>query len=1013
MKEPGPTSIDDLLLHQRWVRALAHALVSDLDRAHDVEQETWLSALRSPPYAGGNTRAWFRAVARNAARIIHRREARRSRRETAVPAGTGPESPEAAVERVELRRRLAAAVVRLEEPARTAVVLRFFEELPPAEIATRLGVPASTVRSRIARGLARLRELLDDENEGDRRAWVVPLLGLLPGRPSPAAAAAGVLVMSAKWKALIAGLLLLVVGFAGWQLLLPLPPPSGPATRGATPVPSPEPTGDEAPPSEPETAAEDRSPEALVLENDRIEGRLVFPDGSPAGGIALLCRLEERLPVSNPYSLLSSASDGAFSIPAVRGAPYSVCIPYDSLAGVVRRVPPPQNVRGGRKDLLLEVPAVTYLPIRIRDTESGQSLPRAYARASWRESGSLRSAIGRFPPSGTLDGDGAFRLYLPVAEDLEEDVAGVELVVKVPEGYEGATFTIPRQDLRPGGLEPRTIHLRPLPDRGTTLIAEVRPATTAMPKKATASLYRGESKVWEATVEVDRGIARFERLPVGGERVEVAAGFCIGIAKNLPDREGAEIPLPVVEPSPFEVRVEPEFPSGEVGIRMRTDLELGACQAHGSTIVGFGSGRLRIEFRDPRWQYVGSEILEVEPGHRYTLRPRIRPAAPPPAAEPVPEPAPEQAWRLSSAGTGTARVAGIASIGQDPIRGAVVRLARYAVPGDDPEEANFLECETDDDGRYAFAELRGGKYLLILRTEGLPPERREIQLTDGEDLGALETRWPVGGTLVVKVLDDRGRPLTGVDVRIENPRLHWSTGKSTGEDGTAAFDRLAAGYWMIRALVGDREIRTAIRVEERGTVESVLGGVTSLEGTILGPEGEPIVGATVWIRPPTGSPDTLTGSRTSGRTNGEGHYRVTGLSAGTYMVRIQVLTGAPYSLDLGQRQVSSGEKAVFDGRIADTELSGVVRRQKTGEPVGRHEALIWVRESGAPEGDIRAQAWTLADGSWRIPGLPPGDYRLTVLPAGVPDPPRATVEVTLPPEGRRTGLVLTLPSSDD
>ena len=75
----------------------------------------------------------------------------------------------------EVARDVSAAVAALEEPFRTAVVLRFWHGLPPRAIARRLGVPVNTVRSRIQRGLARLREQLDGRHGGERMGWAVPL----------------------------------------------------------------------------------------------------------------------------------------------------------------------------------------------------------------------------------------------------------------------------------------------------------------------------------------------------------------------------------------------------------------------------------------------------------------------------------------------------------------------------------------------------------------------------------------------------------------------------------------------------------------------------------------------------------------------------------------------------------------------------------------------------------------------------------------------------------------------
>ena len=61
-----------------------------------------------------------------------------------------------------MRRRVAAALLQLPRVFREAVVLRDVEELSYEEVAVVLGVRVGTVRSRIARGRERLRQLLEE-----------------------------------------------------------------------------------------------------------------------------------------------------------------------------------------------------------------------------------------------------------------------------------------------------------------------------------------------------------------------------------------------------------------------------------------------------------------------------------------------------------------------------------------------------------------------------------------------------------------------------------------------------------------------------------------------------------------------------------------------------------------------------------------------------------------------------------------------------------------------------------
>lgn len=65
------------------------------------------------------------------------------------------------------RRRLWVACRALPEAQRTAVVLRYYEQLEYDEIAALAGVREGTVRSRVSRGIAVLREQLGDGGEVD------------------------------------------------------------------------------------------------------------------------------------------------------------------------------------------------------------------------------------------------------------------------------------------------------------------------------------------------------------------------------------------------------------------------------------------------------------------------------------------------------------------------------------------------------------------------------------------------------------------------------------------------------------------------------------------------------------------------------------------------------------------------------------------------------------------------------------------------------------------------------
>ena len=168
--------IDELLAHRAWVRALALALARDASEADDLEQETWLAAMRSPPHERSSLRGWLGTVVRRALGRSRREAGRRERREGERDAPQGDLPPEEVVSRAEIHERLVRAVLDLEEPYRTPVLLRYFDGLSHGEIATRTGSTESTVRSRVHRGLDRLRSTLGASHPGGTAAFRVALL---------------------------------------------------------------------------------------------------------------------------------------------------------------------------------------------------------------------------------------------------------------------------------------------------------------------------------------------------------------------------------------------------------------------------------------------------------------------------------------------------------------------------------------------------------------------------------------------------------------------------------------------------------------------------------------------------------------------------------------------------------------------------------------------------------------------------------------------------------------------
>jgi RNA polymerase sigma-70 factor (sigma-E family) len=128
---------------------LAHLLVGSNARAEELVQDAFVRVFVR--WIGvEHPRAYLRQAVVNACRS-HRR---RWRREASWRPERTPEGENAEIE--ELRDLLGS----LSSRQRAAVVLRYYEDLPEAEIAELLGCRPGTVKSLLARGLARLREVI-------------------------------------------------------------------------------------------------------------------------------------------------------------------------------------------------------------------------------------------------------------------------------------------------------------------------------------------------------------------------------------------------------------------------------------------------------------------------------------------------------------------------------------------------------------------------------------------------------------------------------------------------------------------------------------------------------------------------------------------------------------------------------------------------------------------------------------------------------------------------------------
>lgn len=135
--------------------------------AEDAAQEAFVAAWRGLPRFRGECRfsTWLYRLTTNAAIDYLRREQKQRTDGDLddLPLADDSPSPQEQAERSETQQRVRKALAALSEEHRQILLLRYMQELDYGEIAQALHISEGTVKSRINRAKARLRELLAQE----------------------------------------------------------------------------------------------------------------------------------------------------------------------------------------------------------------------------------------------------------------------------------------------------------------------------------------------------------------------------------------------------------------------------------------------------------------------------------------------------------------------------------------------------------------------------------------------------------------------------------------------------------------------------------------------------------------------------------------------------------------------------------------------------------------------------------------------------------------------------------
>jgi RNA polymerase sigma factor (sigma-70 family) len=824
-----PFAEDDLSRHTRALRTLARDLLGDAALAEDAVQDAQLAALERPPARPVALGAWLRTVVRRCALDAWRSERRRRVREQRVARDEAFE-PRDTAQLLEVQQHVLAAVRALDEPYRTAVWLRWFEDHSPAQIAQATATPVKTVKTRLWRALQLLRQRLD-AGHGDRARWVTAVLPLAcaaqptamtatdatVSSPITAAVAAGATLMHGK--ILLSGAALLLLASGGWWIARADPAPESPAapvspTSAVLAAVADEEVANASAPADARTTVEvvDAEPAtpygALVV-------RARWHDGTPAADVAidLLVRGEPQVD-RNEHRLITDENGGAradgvhegpVTITSDRGGTTAFDVRRGAVHEVVFQLARGVDVLGivvdehGRPfagaEVTLVSPRAGWLGGRVLATSGGDG---AFALRSVEPTWSLGARAPGYAPSALVDleelprgGDAPLRVRLELARP-GGAVAG-KVVDDAGAGIAGAVVVLGRG---PGGhfeatrwQERWSPHVAVTAADGTFRCDGVEPgehpvaARAAECTRATGSVTCIASETASITLELSRGMTvRGTVRDATGEPVAKAIVTTldapeIDLTLQHATSERAEIKRPRVVTDAmgaFELR---GVPAGAVHLLSAVQTDFGQFPALAQATLAGRAG----------------DVVAWDPVlHRgKTLRVRL----------------------VNADGTPAHVGRGIHAIAEQPAGAAstMVAMARQR-PGDRVE---FVGCA---DVPYTVGtnvddELGGRRWVF---TTGVIPDGPEAELR----LPRPESRGPAGAVRC-RVLDPAARARGQVLAVSLSSRL---TRRSAARDGDRyAFADVPPGRYFVWVQAGDAPLLVGEEFELRAAQELDLG----------------------------------------------------------------------------------------------------------------------------------------------------------------------------------------------
>ena len=860
MEDTDPGPLGQLTAEMAWMRRLARALLRDGD-ADDLAQDAWIVASEHAP-AEGASRPWLGRVMLNLARMRARSQKRRVGREEKTADLVQPEvRPDDLVERVELQQLVASEVLALEEPYRSTVLLRYFEELSCAEIARRLEVPEGTVRRRLKVALDHLRGRIGAKRRSGLLA-LAPLAGV-PSNPIPVAV--GVIAMK-KLVAAVVVLILLVVAGVWWRTRESST--SGTQSAANTRHTTTAATAGASVGAAANAKVRDASPAWLAqagVPARRIAGRVTFAGAPVAGASVELANLaSESGLVEAPHTTTNAA--GEFDFGAQRAMPWSVQASAPGKASARLEI----DLRDPRADgehVEIALGACTAAMTGVvRDASGG---PIASARIA-----TVAPELVARGPGVKTDDKGAYELCV------ETRWPGWVSVEVSAASYASIAYST----VVPGRIE---VNFALVPE-ATVVGRVIRDDNGAPVPNAYVFVPTGrglESSPLRGTFTDTSGRFRLDRMTAGRHLV-FARGE--GMARSV---EGTPVVVGVGQTS-VEIEIRLEAGSTLRGRVVEGKKPIGG--AHVVVLGGVESGPAAFSQDDGSFELAGVAYGEiafgalpfdvVSPTKFQVIRPM------------------HENIEIAVEPLGT--IIGHVIRGKQPVPGATIHIQG-------PNDRDLKPIAADARGRFEARGLQPGPWTLFASDDrvgafGKAPEVVQLARAQTAEV-TIELLY--AGAIEGRVVDQNGSPVPGVTVFFRSTNSDDAGTAATASDGSFRAATLTGGTryrpMVRRNLLASTELRPVVGgefplVDVRDGADTVKGVVLAVQldhltiaGKVVDADGVPVSDARVVAQlVETGRPRFDLGFQDpSDTTTVDGQFSIGDLLAGSYSLRARSAEG--------------------------------------------------------------------------------------------------------------------------